>query len=433
MPTYQVSPFSSPVEEPVDKYNFVYTVLFIHGIGTLLPWNMFITANDYFINKLTVVNSTNETGVDGGEVELVPSVYRDNFLTWVGIASKFPNVIIQLINFIVGGKSRALTNRILISILLEAAIFALTTGLAIADSSQWIPLFFWITMASVVVINIWNGVYQNCIYGAIAVLPPKYLNAVVAGMNCSGVLSAVIMVLAIAATPDIQMSAVIYFSIAVAFLLLCFGTYLFLLRNAFFVHHAFQDGKEDGSNGKPSLTMTGQNKLKSYIDIIRRVWMQLFNIFFTYFVTLAVFPAVTATVKSPSGLLDRFFSAVFCFLSFNLFAMIGNLIVDYVPRIPPRYLCILTIARVVFIPFFLFCNSMPDTRSVAYVFGDGAYIVGIALFALTCGYVSSLAMIYAPQLVSQEQASSAGMLASFTLMVGIMAGIFSSIIWTHVV
>jgi len=179
--------------------------------------------------------------------------------------------------------------------------------------------------------------------------------------------------------------------------------------------------------------MTGQEKLKSYTDIIRRIWMQLFNIFFTYFVTLAIFPAVTATVKSPSGLLGRFFSAIFCFLSFNLFAMIGNLIVDYVPRVPPQYLCILAIARVVFIPFFLFCNSMPDTRSVEYVFGDGAYIVGIALFALTSGYVSSLAMIYAPQLVSQEQASSAGMLASFTLMVGIMVGIFSSIIWTHMV
>lgn len=28
------------------RYNLIYIILVIHGIGTLLPWNMFITAND---------------------------------------------------------------------------------------------------------------------------------------------------------------------------------------------------------------------------------------------------------------------------------------------------------------------------------------------------------------------------------------------------
>ena len=78
-------------EEPVDYRRFVYIVLLIHGIGTLLPWNMFITAHDYFEYKLT--------GPDGAGL-----AYNKNFLSYVGIASKLPNVIVQLVNFLIGGK-----------------------------------------------------------------------------------------------------------------------------------------------------------------------------------------------------------------------------------------------------------------------------------------------------------------------------------------
>lgn len=30
---------------PPDKYNLVYLTFLIHGIGVLMPWNMFITAD----------------------------------------------------------------------------------------------------------------------------------------------------------------------------------------------------------------------------------------------------------------------------------------------------------------------------------------------------------------------------------------------------
>lgn len=32
-------------DEPRDRYNYVYTVIIIIGIGTVLPWNTFINAN----------------------------------------------------------------------------------------------------------------------------------------------------------------------------------------------------------------------------------------------------------------------------------------------------------------------------------------------------------------------------------------------------
>merc|ERR1711953_1072991 len=35
---------------PVDRLNLIYLTLILHGIGTLMPWNMFVTAKEYFAN-----------------------------------------------------------------------------------------------------------------------------------------------------------------------------------------------------------------------------------------------------------------------------------------------------------------------------------------------------------------------------------------------
>lgn len=32
------------ISPPYDKYNLIFMTLLLHGVGTLMPWNMFITA-----------------------------------------------------------------------------------------------------------------------------------------------------------------------------------------------------------------------------------------------------------------------------------------------------------------------------------------------------------------------------------------------------
>ena len=71
--------------------------------------------------------------------------------------------------------------RISISIIVELIVFSLTIALAMVDSSSWPITFFIITLISVVILNMANGVYQNSIYGAAAKLPMKYSNAIVLG------------------------------------------------------------------------------------------------------------------------------------------------------------------------------------------------------------------------------------------------------------
>lgn len=38
---------------PEDSYNLVYIIFFLMGIGSLLPWNFFITAKHYWLYKLS--------------------------------------------------------------------------------------------------------------------------------------------------------------------------------------------------------------------------------------------------------------------------------------------------------------------------------------------------------------------------------------------
>lgn len=73
-------------------------ILIIHGIGTLLPWNMFITADDYFKEKLTI----NQTEFNVTSIRELP--YKDNFMNYITISSKLPNVIIQAMNFLIQPK-----------------------------------------------------------------------------------------------------------------------------------------------------------------------------------------------------------------------------------------------------------------------------------------------------------------------------------------
>ncbi len=127
-----------------------------------------------------------------------------------------------------------MTLSITIAIVVEVILFITTIILAMIDSSSWPAHFFYITMFSVVLLNIANGVYQNSVYGLAAKLPMKYSNAVVLGSNISGTFTSVINIVAIALSPNYRVAAIYYFLTALLVLLACFDTYFALPLNVSF-------------------------------------------------------------------------------------------------------------------------------------------------------------------------------------------------------
>lgn len=118
------------------------------------------------------------------------------------------------------------TYRITGAIIIEICIIVVTIALAIINTAEWTSGFFYLTMLSVVILNIANGVYQNSLYGLASKLPMKYSNAVVLGSNISGTLTSVVNIITIWASPDLRIAAIYYFVSALFVLLVCFDTYL---------------------------------------------------------------------------------------------------------------------------------------------------------------------------------------------------------------
>jgi len=398
---------------PIDKWNIVYFILILHGIGTLMPWNMFITANAYFENYKLAGNNTEAV------------VYRKYFLSFLGFTAQIPNVILNLLNLCcqVGGGGNSV-KRITWSIITICIMFVATIGLAMVDSSDWPGTFFWITMVTVVIINMANGVYQNSVYGVAACLPMKYTNAVILGSNISGTLTSILSIISIASTPDPRTSAIYYFLAAIFILLAAFDTYFILPLMPFYRHYSDKAESDQQAN-------ESENSRPPFWYIFKQGYKHFLSVFFVFFVTLTCFPAIQAGVAKSSNAFfipDKFYTPVTCFLFFNAFAMFGNLCTEFIKIPGPRWTWIPVVLRVLFIPFFMFCNSRPETRGLPVLIGnDYAYIAGGIIMAFTSGYFSSTCMMYAPSEVEPRYQPIAGMMGAFFLITGIFAGVLFSL------
>lgn len=78
-------------EPPSDRYKLIFFILVLHGIGTLTPWNMFITAKDYFVKYKLSENYTGSANME----------YAANFMPYIGFASQVPNLFFNWMNIFV--------------------------------------------------------------------------------------------------------------------------------------------------------------------------------------------------------------------------------------------------------------------------------------------------------------------------------------------
>lgn len=176
-----------------------------------------------------------------------------------------------------------------------------------------------------------------------------------------------------------------------------------------------------------------------YWKIFKQAFPQLFNVFFVFFVTLSIFPAVHSDIKrSDSDFVigDDLYVSVTCFLTFNLFAMLGSLTTSWVTWPKPKHLVWPVIIRAAFLPLFLFCNYRPlgiERVLPIYIDNDWVYWGIAAVMAYSSGYLSSLGMMYTPQTVESQHAVTAGMFAAAMLITGIFSGILFSMVFPLIV
>lgn len=282
---------------------------------------------------------------------------------------------------------------------------------------------------SILIINLLlqcNGIYQSTIYGLVASLPPKYTGAVVLGSNVSGCFTTIMSMLCATFFESNRTSAIYYFVTAILVLLFCFDTYFALPLNKFFRHYEMVSKHSEKSSGSRSELNV------PYWQIFKKASPQLFNVFFTFFVTLSVFPAVHSDIKQSADFTaigPKYFTLVTCFLTFNVFAMLGSLTTSWIQWPKPKFLVVPVVLRVAFIPLFIFCNYAPTDiiRTLpVFITNDWLYWIIAIIMSFSSGYLSSLGMMYAPQTVNAKYQVTAGMFAAAVLVSGIFAGVMFS-------
>uniref|UniRef100_A0A8C9PSK9 Equilibrative nucleoside transporter 2 n=1 Tax=Spermophilus dauricus TaxID=99837 RepID=A0A8C9PSK9_SPEDA len=443
-------------DAPQDSYHLVGISFFILGLGTLLPWNFFITAIPYFQGRLAEANST------AGTLSTNHTGPTDtfNFNNWVTLLSQLPLLLFTLLNSFLYQCIPEVV-RILGSLLGILLLFALTAALVKVDMSP--GPFFSITMVSVWFINSFCAVLQGSLFGQLGTMPSTYSTLFLSGQGLAGIFAALAMLMSMASGVDAQTSALGYFITPCVGILMSIVCYL-SLPHLEFAHyylakkpsrsptHELETKAEllqaDEKNGIPNspqvATLTldldpeKEPELEPELDepqklekpsvfiVFQKIWLTALCLVLVFTVTLSVFPAITAMVTSSTspGKWSQFFNPICCFLLFNVMDWLGRSLTSYFlwPDEDSRLLPLLVCLRFLFVPLFMLCHVPERTRLPILFPQDAYFITFMLLFAVSNGYLVSLTMCLAPRQVLPHEREVAGALMTFFLALGLSCG-----------
>jgi len=368
-PTAESSKKENELEDssnaPPDRYNLVYIIFFIQGIGMLLPWNFFITANDYFRWKF----KENQT-------------IQEKFMNVFAISAMVPNVLSLLLNIYLTSKMSS-NSRIIPSLVLMFFGFVVTTIFVWIDTHAWVMGFFVLTVIVIVLNNMATGIFQGAIFGVAGIVGQKYTHGLMMGQAWAGIFAAVASIVTQSGNGNVQQSGFAYFLIAAIVILISLTAYcgLFRLPLVKYCVQRVKDRveKENAAGNKkldvetdeatPLLARGGPQSVP-YWQIFKQIAPLCFSVSYIFVVTLALFPAVTGNIRSVyestgSKWTTTFFSPLVCFLVFNAGDLGGRIMAGHWKMVSAKGwgLPLLVIGRTVFIPLFMMCNFQPRYHS----------------------------------------------------------------------
>ncbi|XP_045113466.1 equilibrative nucleoside transporter 1-like isoform X2 [Portunus trituberculatus] len=393
----------------------VYFCFLLLGLGTLLPWNFFITAQSYWDFKLE-----NKTG-NGTRTHL-----QDLYTPLQVCLSQIPNFIFLFINALFSHKIPQRI-RLLVSLTLMILLFCITTVFTQVNTNEWQVGFFTLTMIIIILINSAGAVFQGGLFGVAGMFPEKYMTAVVSGQALGGVFASGARIVSLSVGAKDENSAFIYFMIAVIVMIFTLIAYLFMSKTDFYKHYTNCHKAEKGSDDAPQTERTFSNQ----VQIFKEIWPLGVSVWGVFAVTLGAFPALCVKIISTSE--DEIWSKVYfqpvvTFLLFNIGDYIGRQVAGFVmwPRRGSWILYVMVALRVVFIPLFLLCNHNPNSSIPTLFAHDSWYILFMLLFSLSNGYCSSLSMMYGPKIVTEDKAEVASSMMAAMLGLGLLTGGLSS-------
>ncbi|NWW29967.1 S29A3 protein, partial [Panurus biarmicus] len=425
-------------QKPRDRWHGAYIIFFLLGIGSLLPWNFFITAKHYWRYKLQ--NCSDEPG---GQAS---SDLRDYFESYISIASTVPSVLCLIGNFL-------LVNNLFVMLV----VFLVITVLVKVDTSSWTTRFFALTVGCVAVVSSASTVFSSSIFGLSSCFPMRNLQALISGQAMGGTISAVASVIDLAAAADVTDSALAYFLTADIFIVVCIMVYLLLPRLEYSRYYlssqkespslvtvppdsAVEDEAEPGGTTSSSF-LTRSAGIPPLRPILQKTALLGFCLFYVFFISIIIFPSLSSNIESvskSSGSLwsTKYFTPLTCFLLYNFADWCGRQVTAWiqVPGPKSKLLPALVLLRTIFLPLFILSNYQPRAHIRTVVFNRDIYpVVFTALLGLSNGYLGTLVMVYGPKIVPKELAEAAGVVMTFYLVLGLALGSACAVFVVHLV
>lgn len=402
---------------PSDKYNLVYIICCWLGIGMLLPWNFFYNVDGYWKYKFRDLDHANVT-----------SEKQKFWASDLSVVSMAPNFLFLGINALIGHKM-SISPRIYGAISVNIVLFMASLIFTKIDTDPWQDAFYYLTLASALIFNSNDSIFQGAFASLIGRFPEKYMSSLALGQAIGGTVASVISVSMLAIGGSDSNAALFSFSFATIFLLTVLVLFFYASRQEFyrfFSAAAAQDLKDDKSS-------------VDFKTVLRSTWTFNLAVFLNFLVTLGVFPSYHSLAQTTSSdpTWQRYFVPVGCFLVFNVCDLLGRLLAQWSSWPAPTWsgsliTLVLSFLRLAFIPLLLFCNISPDDRhfSEVYFKSDTAFLIINVLFSLSNGYVCNVCMMAAPKMVSDPRLQ--GVAAShlvFFLVAGLLAGSATSRLW----
>ena len=391
----------------------IYLSFFLIGIGMLLPWNFFINADQYFKSKL----KNNES-----DLKLFESAFS--------ICSQIPCGIALIVNLCLTNRVSR-NGRVISTLVISTICFIVTTVLVNVDTSSWTDKFFAVTLTSVAIINACSGIFQGTIFGIAGAAGGRYIQGAVVGMSCAGTFASITNIISLAVGNDIKLDSTIYFSIASLVLFACIFVYIGMFRLPV-LKDKFEIKLYDDKTSSTSSTSSEENDCtgeQSFCAVIRNIYPTALSVMCVFAVTLTIQPAILSGIRSVnenngSAFTNKYFTAVVGFLIFNVGDFVGRIISGFVRIVDKKgpWLPILCVARIAFIPLFMFCNFQPR-HHLSVVFNSDVYpVIFNILFSVSNGYLASLCMMYGPERAPEGMMETAGATMQLFLTVGLGLG-----------
>ena len=174
--------------------------------------------------------------------------------------------------------------------------------------------------------------------------------------------------------------------------------------------------------------------------VLKKIYPMTLSIASLYTVTIGLMPAIISGIESVdrdngSLVTNKYFEGIVVFLLFNFGDLCGRMVCSSVKLFKKgsKWIPILCVARVVFIPLFCLCNLQPRTNLPVVFKSDVFPVLFNTLFSVSNGYFTSTCMVYGTELVEPSLTEMAGNTMQLFLILGSSLGAVVSVILVKII